>query len=156
VIAVFTKFDQFRRDVGMKLEDLGLDTDDPSFLYAEMERIFKEEFLANLKGSPPFVRLESEDFIPASIYYANCCPVEMHRNGQKCTDLIETTANALSGGAIALMLLAVQKGGLEKNINQAVEWQAPTNNGTKRRVASDYPVTGPSPSLREENRTQKE
>ena len=46
----------------MKLEDQSRDPDDPAILNAEMDRIFKEEFLANLKESPPFVRLESEDF----------------------------------------------------------------------------------------------
>ena len=46
----------------------------------------------------------------------------MHKPGQRCTDLIETTANALSGGVVALMLLAVQKDNLELNINQAVKW----------------------------------
>ena len=60
MIAVFTKYDQFRRDIRMKLEDQGRDPD--QLLNAEMERIFKEQFLANLTGSPPFVRLESEDF----------------------------------------------------------------------------------------------
>jgi hypothetical protein len=59
VIAVFTKYDQFRRDVEMKLEDQGRD---PTFLNDEIDRIFNEEFLANLKGSPPSVRLESEEF----------------------------------------------------------------------------------------------
>jgi len=62
VIVVFTKYDQFRRDIRMKLEDQGRDPDDPAILNAEMERIFNEEFLANLKESPPIVRLESEDF----------------------------------------------------------------------------------------------
>jgi hypothetical protein len=61
VIAVFTKYDQFKRDVGMKLDDQGHDWD-PALLNAEMERIFNEEFLANLKGSPPTVCLGSEDF----------------------------------------------------------------------------------------------
>jgi hypothetical protein len=44
----------------------------------------------------------------------------MNKPGQRCTELIETTANALSGGVIALMLLAVQKDNLELNISQAV------------------------------------
>lgn len=122
VIAVFTKCDQFRRDIRMKLEDQDRNPDDPALVHAEMERIFKEEFLANLKGSPPVVRLESEDFYLASIYYANYCSAGMHKHDQRCTDLIETTANALSGNAVALMLLAVQKGSLELNIKQAVQW----------------------------------
>ena len=62
VIAVFTKFDQFRKDIRMKLEDQDRDADDPAVLNAEMETIFNKEFLTNLKGSPPIVRLESEDF----------------------------------------------------------------------------------------------
>jgi hypothetical protein len=60
VIAVFTKFDQFRRDVRIKLEDQHRD---PALLNTEVERVFVEHYLANLRGSPPFVRLESEDFV---------------------------------------------------------------------------------------------
>ena len=62
MIAVFTKYDQFRRDVRMKLEDQDCDPDNPTILNAEMERIYREEFLAHLRGSPPIVRLESESF----------------------------------------------------------------------------------------------
>jgi hypothetical protein len=62
VIAVFTKFDQFRRDVRMKVEDQNRDADDPAIVSAEMESVLKEEFLAHLKESPPIVRLESKDF----------------------------------------------------------------------------------------------
>ena len=61
MIAVFTKYDQYRRNIKMTLEDQGIDTD-TARLNAEMERVFKEQFLAHLGGSPPFVRLESEDF----------------------------------------------------------------------------------------------
>jgi hypothetical protein len=46
----------------------------------------------------------------------------MHNDGQRCADLIEMTANKLSGGAAALIFLAVQKGSLELNIKQAVKW----------------------------------
>jgi hypothetical protein len=60
VIAVFTKYDQFRREIMMKLEDQHRD---PALLNDEMERIFSKHFLADLKGPPPFVRLESEDFV---------------------------------------------------------------------------------------------
>ena len=61
VIAIFTKFDQFRREVRMKLEDQhrdsGIDLD------VEMDNIFNEHYLASLRGPPPFIRLESEDFV---------------------------------------------------------------------------------------------
>ena len=59
VLAVFTKYDQFKHDTKMKLEDEGrhpeMDLDD------EVEKIFKQHYLAMLNGPPPFVRLESED-----------------------------------------------------------------------------------------------
>jgi hypothetical protein len=66
VIAVFTKYDQFRRDVQMKLE---YENRDPADLDAEMERIFNRYYLSNLRDSPPFVRLERECFVnqPVSI-----------------------------------------------------------------------------------------
>ena len=122
MIAVFTKFDQFRRDIRMKVEDQDRNADDPAIVNAEMERVVKEEFLAHLKGSTPIVRLESEDFFPTSIYYTNNCPKGMHKQGERCTDLIKTTADTLSGNVVALMLLTVQKDNLELSIEKAVEW----------------------------------
>ena len=59
VIAVFTKYDQFKHDIEMKLEDENRETD----LDAEVEKIFDQHYLASLGGHPPFVRLESEDFV---------------------------------------------------------------------------------------------
>jgi len=58
VIAVFTKYDQFKRDTKMKLADEGRDprTD----FDTEVEHIFDKYYLASLSGLPPFVRLESE------------------------------------------------------------------------------------------------
>ena len=61
VIAVFTKYDQFKRNIKMKLEDEGRD---PGMnVDAEVENIFKQHYLASLNGpqTPPFIRLESED-----------------------------------------------------------------------------------------------
>jgi hypothetical protein len=64
VIAVFTKYDQFRRETIFMLEDQGFDAStDPALLNAEMERTFKEQYLAKLKGSIPVVRLESENCV---------------------------------------------------------------------------------------------
>ena len=45
----------------------------------------------------------------------------MHKKGQSCTDLIEVTADALSGPTIALMLVAVQRDNLEFSIMQAIQ-----------------------------------
>ena len=52
----------------------------------------------------------------------NIHPAEMQKPGQRCTDLIEMTAHALSGSVVALMLVAVQKDNLELSIKQAIGW----------------------------------
>jgi hypothetical protein len=95
VIAVFTKYDQFKLDVDMKLEDQHYDPD-TNFEDA-VENIFNQHYLANLKGHPPYIRLESEDFVNhLKVYHTNFCPIGMHKPGQRCTRLIELTTNALS------------------------------------------------------------
>jgi hypothetical protein len=44
----------------MKLEDQDRD---PAHYDDDVENIFNEQFLSNLKGSAPFVCLESKDFV---------------------------------------------------------------------------------------------
>jgi hypothetical protein len=119
MVAVFTKYDQFRRNIRIKLEDQHRD---PSLLDAEVENVFIEHYLAAIAGSPPFVRLESEDFDDhRDMYPTKLSPAEMHKPGQQCNDLIEITANALKGGVVALMLLAVQRDcNLDLSINYAI------------------------------------
>jgi hypothetical protein len=58
VIAVFTKFDQFKADIEMKLEDEGLDS--KRLLNDELERVFNRHYLAAAGDFPSFIRLESE------------------------------------------------------------------------------------------------
>jgi len=120
VIAVFTKFDQFKRDIMFKLKDKGLHTG--TNLNDEVERIFLEHYQASLRGTPPFVRLESEYSLSTYIYCADFCSAGMHKHNQPCTDLIEMTANSLSDNVLALMLLAVQRDNLEPNIKHAIKW----------------------------------
>ena len=120
VIAVFTKFDQFKRDIKMKLEDEGRDLE--THFETEVESVFHQHYLGSLSEPPPFVRLESEDLFEAVHTHVNSHPVGMHMRDQRCTDLIEVTANALSGGVVTLMLMAVQRDNLELSINKAVEW----------------------------------
>jgi hypothetical protein len=118
VIAVFTKYDQFRRNIRIKLEDQNRDL---ALLDAEAESIFNEHYLANLRGPPPFIRLESEVLNNyRDMYCTKFFPAGMQKPGQQCNGLIEITANALSGGVVALMLLAVQRDNLELSINQAI------------------------------------
>jgi hypothetical protein len=61
VIAVFTKYDQFKRNIKMKLEDDGRDLETHSD--TEAESVFYQYYLGSLSGPPSFVRLESEDFL---------------------------------------------------------------------------------------------
>jgi hypothetical protein len=119
MVAVFTKYDQFRRNIRIKLEDQHRD---PSLLDAEVENVFIEHYLAAIAGSPPFIRLESEDFDDhRDMYPTKLSLAEMHKPGQQCNDLIEITANALKGGVVALMLLAVQRDrNLDLSINYAI------------------------------------
>jgi len=64
VIAVFTKYDQFRCKTIFRLEDQGLDTcTDAALLNAKVEKVFDKEYLTKLRESAPFVCLESESFI---------------------------------------------------------------------------------------------
>ena len=60
VIVVFTKYDQFKRNLKMKLHDEGRDLE--THFKTEVESVFKRDYLASLSGPPPFVRLEGEDF----------------------------------------------------------------------------------------------
>jgi hypothetical protein len=47
----------------------------------------------------------------------------MDKPGNRCTPLLEETADALSDNVVSLMLLSVQKDNLELNIKLAVKWQ---------------------------------
>jgi hypothetical protein len=55
------------------------------------------------------------------MYCTNLCRLGMHKPGQRCTDLLEITANALSGDIVALMHMAVQKDNLELSIKHAIK-----------------------------------
>jgi hypothetical protein len=58
VIAVFTKYDQFKNDIEMRLEDQPRDTEAQP--HVEIDRVFHQSYLANLKGAPPYICLESK------------------------------------------------------------------------------------------------
>jgi hypothetical protein len=60
VIAVFTKYDQFKREIKIKLEDQNRDLE--THLDAEVESAFSQHYLTGLTGPPPYIRLESEVF----------------------------------------------------------------------------------------------
>ena len=119
MIAVFTKYDQFRRDIRIQIQDQHRD---PSILDAEVERVFNKHYLAGLTGPSPLIRLESEDFDDhRDMYYTKLSPAEMHKPSQQCNELVEITANALSDIVVSLMLLTIQRyHNLELSINYAI------------------------------------
>jgi len=63
VIALFTKYDQFKRNIKMKLEDENENDNPEVHVDAEVKRVFEQQYLASLSGPPPFIRMESEDFV---------------------------------------------------------------------------------------------
>ena len=55
VIAVFTKYNQFKRDIEMDQDD-----DAQAQLHVQIDSVFSAKYLAILKGTPPYICLESE------------------------------------------------------------------------------------------------
>ncbi|KAH9160178.1 hypothetical protein EDB89DRAFT_934640 [Lactarius sanguifluus] len=101
VIAVFTKYDQFRRNVQIYVEDFGSPDDNVSDV---AEKQFQEHYLLALDDDVRFVRLE-----------------QMHKQSMGCDELIETTAAALNDDSVALMLLFVQRSNLKLSVKRALK-----------------------------------
>ncbi|KAH9015552.1 hypothetical protein EDB84DRAFT_1277245, partial [Lactarius hengduanensis] len=101
VVVVFTKYDQFQRNVRIHVEDFGSPDDNVSDV---AEKQFEEHYLRALDDGVRFVRLE-----------------KMHKQNMGCDKLIETTAAALNDDFVELMLLVVQRGNLELSIRRALK-----------------------------------
>ena len=87
VIAVFTKYEQFKFNIRMRLEDEDrLGSEAPG----EAERVFQEQYLSRLGGKvdPHFVRLESECTKAVLRSYTEFFP-------QGCTNQATTALNCL-------------------------------------------------------------
>ncbi|KAN0137719.1 hypothetical protein V8E53_004475 [Lactarius tabidus] len=107
VIAVFTKYDQFLRNVKIHLEDYGNPDDDVSDV---AKRQFKEHYLRHLGHSDVrFVQLEKMH------------KPEMQSGFYAAHALLAETVEALNGEVLALMLLAVQRSNLELSVSVAVK-----------------------------------
>jgi hypothetical protein len=52
--------------------------------------------------------------------HADASLAEMHLKDSRCDNLVEKTAEALNEDAIALMLLATQKGNIELSVKTAL------------------------------------
>ncbi|KAH9002663.1 hypothetical protein EDB86DRAFT_2800383 [Lactarius hatsudake] len=125
VIAIFTKYDQFRRNVEIDVEDYGNPDDKVSEV---AEKIFREHYLHPLGDGVGFVRLE-------------------RGQNRRCDDLIEKTAAALNEDTVALMLLTVQKGNLLLSVKMALnrlarqlKWRSERR--SQSNVAASFPVLG--------------
>ena len=122
VIAVFTKYDQFKRDVKMKLVSRSMGNASMKDVKNEAEKIFQEQYWSVIKGSSPrYVRLESKVHYHISPHLVGWLYlVGMHKVGEPCGALITETANALNPEVVTLMLLAVQRGNLEMSVKMAM------------------------------------
>ena len=120
IIAVFTKYDQFRDNIEIDLERDGC-ADWETEAHAEAERVFQEQYIGRLEGMPHFVRLESEVLDTVGPSRTDILCADMHEAGKHCTELLEKTANALNDNAVSVMLLAVQKRNLQLSIYVAVK-----------------------------------
>ena len=118
---MFTKYDQFLRNVEMHLLDYPSDYPDSSVSEAA-KRQFEENYVHPLGDGIRYVRLESGFRVKCQGYKltSQCCSTEMHRQNGHCDDLIEKTAVALNEDAVALMLLAVQNGNLKLSVKLAL------------------------------------
>jgi hypothetical protein len=104
---VFTKHDQFLRNVGMHLSDFPDEYLD-SNVSEVAEKQFQEHYLHPLGDDIIFVQLE-----------------KMHMQKSRCDDLIEKTAAALNQDIIALMLFAVQKDNVQLSVKAALNRALP-------------------------------
>ena len=62
IIAVFTKYDQFRLEMEFKLEDDELVNPGQDIIDAKIKKCFEEEYLEKIDEALRHVRLESEAF----------------------------------------------------------------------------------------------
>ena len=118
---MFTKYDQFLRNVEMHVLDYPSDYPDSSVSKAA-KRQFEEHYLHPLGDDVRYVRLESGFKVRCQGYMLTqqSCLTEMHRQNGHCDDLIEKTAAALNEDAVALMLLAVQNDSLKLSVKVAL------------------------------------
>ncbi|KAF8259474.1 hypothetical protein EI94DRAFT_1751443 [Lactarius quietus] len=102
VIAVFTKYDQFLCNVEMDMFDEPdkYPSDDVDKV---AKKLFQDHYLRPLGDDAKYVRLEN-----------------MQKSDSRCDVLVEETAAALNEDAVALMLLAVQKGNIGLSVKEAL------------------------------------
>ncbi|SRR6266404_3585080 len=124
VIVVFTKYDQFLRNVQIDLEDRNYE--DPSIDISEeakekaVKEIFEEHYLRPLGDGVVWVRLQSEFGIKC-LGNVLMFLTDMGMKETRCNNLLEVTATALNEEVVALMLVAVQKDNVGLSVNLALK-----------------------------------
>ncbi|KAH9008305.1 hypothetical protein EDB84DRAFT_1281176, partial [Lactarius hengduanensis] len=115
VIVVFTKYDQFRRNVQTHLEDIGSSDDN---IFDAADKQFREHYL------PLVMMLDScDEKVGSEDKYHSYMLMFFGRDAQAnmgCDGLIETTAAALNDNIVASMLLAVQRDQLKLSVQTAL------------------------------------
>ena len=119
---MFTKYDQFLRNVEMHLLDYPSDYPDCRTVPEAAKRQFEEHYLHPLGDDVRYVQLESGFRVKWQCYKLTpqYCSTEMHRQNGHCDDLIQKTAGALDENVVALMLLAVQNDNLKLSVKVAL------------------------------------
>ena len=125
MVAVFTKYDQFKCDVKIELVSNSQNASSEDVMN-EAEKNFHEHYLGVLKSNPPRnVRLESKFWYDLFHYMVVVSYlIGMHKKNASCHELLEETACALNDEVVTLMLLAVQRKNLEMSVKMAVWMQA--------------------------------
>ena len=105
LIAVFTKCDYFKEMVEVKMRKH--QNKDPSRedIDAGADMVFKEQYLRLVDGASTQVRLASRLLLPILDAHSLCLS-DMDQLGQRCDQLVETTAHVLQDDAITAMLLS--------------------------------------------------
>ena len=120
---MFTKYDQFRRNVEMDVSDYP-----DKYLDRNVSRVaekqFQEHYLRPLGDGVRYMRLESMSLRAITghvrMSHTDASLAEMHMKYSYCNSLIEETAVALNEDTVLLMLLAVQKNTLELSVKTAL------------------------------------
>ncbi len=67
IIAVFTKFDQFKFNVEMRLEDDGYEDPSQDLVDATVQKRLKTEYIGAIQGQPRYVILDGKTTVNDSV-----------------------------------------------------------------------------------------
>jgi len=71
IIAVFTKFDQFKFNVEIRLEDEGFEEPSQDLVDATVQKRLETEYIGAIEGQPRYVVLDGKSTVSDGVYYSN-------------------------------------------------------------------------------------